>query len=141
MASSQSEIAFSIAAEAHKGQTDKAGVPYMGHPAHVASMVEGDNAKAVAWLHDVVEDTAITFDDLEAKGINDEVICALRLLTHDKAVPYFDYIRKLKENALAAEVKLADLEHNGDLSRLPLVTDEDERRRWRYQRAMRIIND
>lgn len=124
----QSELAQSIAAAAHKGQVDKAGKPYIEHPAHVAASVQGDAAKAVAWLHDVVEDTPLTFADLREKGVAPEVIEALKLLTHDESVPYLEYVRSLKPNPLARAVKLADLRHNSDLSRLPRITEKDQRR-------------
>jgi (p)ppGpp synthase/HD superfamily hydrolase len=136
---SQETIACAIARKAHAGQTDKAGAPYIGHPAHVASQVEGDKAKAVAWLHDVVEDTPLTFDDLRAAGIDDDVIDALKLLTHDKSVPYMDYVANLKRNELAHTVKLADLAHNSDLSRLPKVMDTDRERVEKYRRAIALL--
>lgn len=120
----QSELAQSIAAAAHKGQVDKAGKPYIEHPAHVAASVQGDVAKAVAWLHDVVEDTPLTFADLRERGVAPEVIEALKLLTHDESVPYLEYVRSLKPNPLARAVKLADLRHNSDLSRLPCITEK-----------------
>ena len=135
----QETIACTIARKAHAGQIDKAGAPYIGHPAHVASQVEGDKAKAVAWLHDVVEDTPLTLDDLRAAGIDDDVIDALKLLTHDKSVPYMDYAANLKRNELARTVKLADLAHNSDLSRLPKVTDADRERVEKYRRAIVLL--
>ncbi len=133
---SQESIARAIAEGAHAGQVDKAGRPYINHPAHVAAAVEGDRVKAVAWLHDVVEDTPMTFDDLRAAGIDGEVIAALELLTHDKAVPYMDYVAAIKGNGLARMVKLADLAHNSDLSRLPQVTETDLQRVEKCRRAM-----
>ena len=135
----QESIACAIARKAHEGQTDKAGAPYIEHPAHVASQVEGDTAKAVAWLHDVVEDTPLTFDDLRAAGNDDDVIAALRLLTHDKRVPYLDYVANLKHNELAHAVKLADLAHNSDLGRLPEVTQADRERAEKYRRAIALL--
>lgn len=141
MSQSQVEIAKSIAEKAHAGQFDKAGKPYIEHPAHVAAQVQGDGAKAVAWLHDVVEDTETTFDDLLAAGISPQVVGVLRLLTHDKNVPYLDYVRALKCNQLARAVKLADLRHNSDLSRLPKVTSADEERLAKYQKAIRILEE
>ncbi len=135
----QESIACVIARKAHEGQTDKAGAPYIGHPAHVASQVEGDAAKAVAWLHDVVEDTPLTFDDLRTAGIDNDVIAALRLLTHDKRVPYLDYVANLKRNELARAVKLADLAHNSDLGRLPEVTQADRERAEKYRRAIALL--
>jgi (p)ppGpp synthase/HD superfamily hydrolase len=137
----QEAIARAIARQAHAGQTDKAGVPYIEHPAHVAAHVQGDTAKAAAWLHDVVEDTPLTFDDLRATGIEDDVIGALRLLTHDKSVPYLDYVANLKHNDLARAVKLADLSHNSDLTRLPTVTDTDRERVEKYRRAIALLSD
>ena len=136
---SQESIARAIAERAHAGQVDKAGKPYIGHPAHVAVSVEGDKAKAVAWLHDVVEDTPMTFDDLRAAGIDDEVLAALELLTHDKTVPYMAYVAAIRENDLARTVKLADLAHNSDLSRLPEVTDADLQRVEKYRQAMGLL--
>lgn len=136
---SQESIARAIAERAHAGQVDKAGKPYIGHPAHVAVSVEGDKAKAVAWLHDVVEDTPMTFDDLRAAGIDDEVLAALELLTHDKTVPYMEYVVAIRENDLARTVKLADLAHNSDLSRLPEVTDADLQRVEKYRQAMGLL--
>lgn len=141
MAELQSEIARRIAEKAHAGQTDKAGRPYIEHPAHVAASVEGDEAKAVAWLHDVIEDTPTAFDDLRAAGINEDVIDAVRAMTHDKSVPYFDYVRALKKNPLARQVKLADLAHNSDLSRLPHPTDEDRARQAKYRQAIEILQE
>lgn len=141
MSERQSDIARGIAERAHAGQVDKAGRPYIEHPAHVAAQVEGDDAKAVAWLHDVVEDTPVTLDDLQSAGIHENVVEAVALMTHDKSVPYFDYVRSLAANPLARQVKLADLTHNSDLSRLPTVTDADRRRVEKYRRAIEILED
>lgn len=135
----QSELAQSIAAAAHKGQVDKAGKPYIEHPAHVAASVQGDAAKAVAWLHDVVEDTPLTFADLRERGVASEVIEALKLLTHDESVPYLEYVRSLNPNPLARAVKLADLRHNSDLSRLPRITEKDQRRAEKYAKAIAVL--
>ena len=135
----QSELAKAIAYAAHEGQVDKAGKPYIEHPRTVAGSVEGDAAKAVAWLHDVVEDTSMTFDDLRAAGIASEVIDHLRLLTHDKSVPYMEYIAALKGDPVACEVKLADLRHNSDLSRLNTITDKDCERLAKYQQAIELL--
>lgn len=139
MLRSQSEIAKSIATKAHQGQFDKAGRPYIEHPAFVASSVNGDKAKAAAWLHDVVEDTQLSFNDLSDAGICKPVIEALKLLTHRDGVDYFDYIKAIKKNKTATLVKLADLAHNSDLSRLKVVTEKDEQRRTKYLEAINIL--
>lgn len=135
----QSELAKSIAIQAHEGQLDKAGKPYIEHPRTVAGLVEGDVAKAVAWLHDVVEDSSMTFEDLKAEGITSEIINHVRLLTHDKSVPYLDYIAAIKGDPVACEVKLADLRHNSDLSRLNTITDKDRERLAKYQQALALL--
>ena len=139
MQQSQESLARAIAEKAHADQVDKAGEPYIGHPAHVAASVEGDKAKAVAWLHDVVEDTSTTFDDLRAAGVDDEVLAALELLTHDKSAPYMEYVAAIKKSDLARTVKLADLAHNSDLSRLPEVTEADLRRVEKYRQAIEVL--
>lgn len=139
MQQSQESLARAIAEKAHADQVDKAGEPYIGHPAHVAASVEGDKAKAVAWLHDVVEDTSTTFDDLRAAGVDDEVLAALELLTHDKSAPYMEYVAAIKKNDLARTVKLADLAHNSDLSRLLEVTEADLRRVEKYRQAIEVL--
>ena len=124
---------------AHRGQLDKAGRPYIEHPAHVSANIEGDAAKAVTWLHDVVEDTPLTPSDLKAEGMTDEVVEAVRLLTRDKTVPYLEYVKRIKENPIARAVKLADLQHNSDLSRLPEVTEADLQRRRKYELAIQML--
>ncbi len=101
-------------------------------------MVEGEYETCAALLHDVAEDTAITLEDL-AKEFPEEIIDALRLLTHDENVPYFDYVRAIRGNAIAKAVKLADLRHNSDLARLDTVTEKDRKRVEKYQKAYRIL--
>ncbi len=110
-------LAMRIAYDAHHGVLDRSGAPYVFHPYEVASRMDDEVSTAVALLHDVVEDTDMTFEDLKAKGIPEEVIDPLRYLTHDPAVPYMDYIRKIAENPVAIKVKLSDLKHNMDESR------------------------
>lgn len=130
--------ALRLSFDAHRDQTDKSGMPYVYHPFEVASMVEGEYETCAALLHDVAEDTAITLEDL-AKEFPEEIIDALRLLTHDENVPYFDYVRAIRGNAIAKAVKLADLRHNSDLARLDTVTEKDRKRVEKYQKAYRIL--
>ncbi len=126
-------MAMKTAYKQHEGQSDKAGLPYIFHPYHLAEQMGDDEyAVCVALLHDVVEDTNMTFEDLEQAGFPDEVISALRLLTHDDADDYLKtYIPKIKKNPLARKVKLADLRHNSDPARLPPAKNEAERIRRR----------
>jgi len=122
-------LASRICYDAHKDVMDKNGVPYVFHPYHVAEQMDDEISVAVALLHDVVEDTDITFEDLKSMGIPDDVIEPLRLLTHEKGVPYMDYIHPIKSNPIATKVKLADLAHNMDKSRWgrPLTDHENEK--------------
>ena len=121
--------AMKIAYRQHDGGEDKAGLPYIFHPYHLAEqMGDDENAICTALLHDVVEDTDMTFEELEQEGFPEEVITALKCLTHEEGVPYLGaYIEGIKANPLARKVKLADLEHNLDSTRLPPAKDEQER--------------
>lgn len=128
--------AMKIAYRQHDGQHDKAGLPYIFHPYHLAEQMGDDEyAICVALLHDVVEDTDIKLEDLERAGFPEEVIAALKCLTHEEGVPYLGaYIEGIKANPLARKVKLADLEHNLDATRLP-PAKSDYKRRKREERA------
>ena len=108
--------AMSIAYHAHQGQFDMVGVPYIFHPIHLAEQMDDEISCCVALLHDTVEDTDVTFSDLE-REFPKEVLDALHLLTHEDGVDYFDYVREMKQNPVAVKVKLADLAHNSDQSR------------------------
>ncbi|MDE5601091.1 MAG: HD domain-containing protein [Clostridia bacterium] len=134
--------AMKIAYNAHHGQVDKVGIPYVFHPFHLAEQMTDEYSVCVALLHDVVEDTQVTFDEL-SRIFPDEVIAALKLLTHEDGVDYFDYVRAIKGNPIAMAVKLADLKHNSDQTRL--VGSDVSRERiaaWeeKYSKAMRILN-
>lgn len=120
--------AMKIAYKKHHGAMDKAGLPYIFHPYHLAEQMGDDEyAICVALLHDVVEDTDMTFEDLERKGFPAEIITALKCLTHEDGVDYLGpYIQEIKANPLARKVKLADLEHNLDSTRLAPAKDEYE---------------
>ena len=100
-------IALAIAKKAHVGQVDKAGVDYLQHPLYVASQVKTEQEKAVALLHDVIEDSDVTADDLLAAGLSNEVVTAVQILTKKKGQNYQEYLKKVKSNNLARVVKLA----------------------------------
>lgn len=108
--------AVKIAYDAHLGQLDYNGVPYIFHPYHLAEQMDDEISCTVALLHDVVEDTSITFADLE-QMFPKQVVEIVMLLTHDETVDYFEYIRKIKTNAIATKVKLADIKHNSNEAR------------------------
>lgn len=133
------EKAIQIATTAHAGQTDKGGNPYISHPMRLMENVESVEEKIVAVLHDVVEDTEVTFADLEKEGLPQICIDALKLLTHDKDVPYMDYVKSISSNEIASSVKIADLKDNSDLSRLESITDKDIARVEKYTKALSIL--
>ena len=105
--------AMKLAYKAHEGQVDRSGVPYIFHPIHLAEQMDEEISCTVALLHDVVEDTEVTLAELE-QAFPPAVTEAVCLLTHDKSVDYYDYVRNLKPNVIAKKVKLADLAHNSD---------------------------
>lgn len=132
--------AMNIAYSAHMGQFDKAGVPYIFHPIHLAEQMDTEEECIVALLHDAVEDTEVTFEDLE-KEFSKTIIDAIRLLTHDKSVDYMEYVKQLKNNPIAKKVKLADLRHNSDTARLLKITEKDIKRVEKYKKAIQLLNE
>ena len=141
---SQIEKALKLAYEKHNGQLDKGGNPYVLHPITVAltsTINYVEEGVCVALLHDIVEDTDVTFEDLKELGFNDVVIKNLKLLTRKDNENYFDYIKNIRDSGeyIAYCTKVADLEHNMDLSRLKEVTDKDIKRKEKYQKALNIL--
>lgn len=122
--------ALKLCFEAHKEQVDKTDMPYVFHPFHLAEQMTDEVTTICALLHDVVEDTDYTLDDLRQMGFSDAVLEALALLTHDPNVPYMDYVKEIATNPIAKAVKMADLRHNSDLSRM----EPDEIDAWALKR-------
>jgi len=133
------ERALQIAVQAHAGQQDKSGAAYIFHPIRVMSRCSTPNAKIVALLHDVVEDTPVTFDQLETEGFSREVLATLRLVTHLPDVPYDEYIDRIMTDPTAIEVKIADLEDNSDIRRLQEIDDRSVDRLRKYLSAYRRL--
>ena len=131
--------AMKLCFKAHKDQVDKSGMPYVFHPFHVAEQMTDEATTIVALLHDVVEDTDYTLEDIAAEGFGKEILEAVALMTHEDDVPYLDYVAKLKENPIARAVKLADLAHNSDLSRIGEIDEETKRRLEKYKKAKDIL--
>jgi (p)ppGpp synthase/HD superfamily hydrolase len=129
------ERAVRIAAEAHEGQKDKSGAPYLLHPLRMMLRMQSDVARMAAILHDVVEDSDWTLDGLRAEGFSAEVVEAVDCLTHREDESYEAFVKRVKGNALARQVKLADLEDNMNLKRLSEVTSKDLARLEKYHRA------
>ena len=131
--------AMNIMFQQHKDQKDKSGQPYVFHPFLVAEAQTDETRTIVALLHDVVEDTDMTFEDLKKEGFSNEVIEALKLLTHNYNIDYFEYIKKIATNPIALDVKLADLKHNSDTSRLNKVTPVDIQRKKKYDKCIEFL--
>lgn len=136
--------AMKIAYDAHHGQYDCNGVPYIFHPYHLAEQMNDEITVCVALLHDVAEDTDITIEQLE-KEFPKEVTEALKLLTHNDDTDYFDYVRAIKENPIAKAVKMADLLHNSDQSRIvdKTVVPVEKMEYWKkkYTKARQILEE
>lgn len=130
--------AMIIAYEAHKNQVDKSGVPYIYHPIHVAEQMDTENECIIALLNDVVEDTNVTFKQLE-EVFSKEIIDILKLLTREENIEYDEYIKRIKNNSIACKVKIADLTHNLDKTRLDFVTEVDVKRNEKYKKALQIL--
>lgn len=125
----------------HKEQTDKSGLPYVFHPWHVAESMDDEITATVALLHDAVEDTDLTLEDVREAGFPEEVVAALGCMTHDDSVDYMDYVWALAPNAVARKVKLADLRHNADITRLDAPTEKDLARREKYLKAIELLEN
>ena len=133
--------ALKLSFEAHKNQVDKSGMPYVYHPFHLAEQMTTEETTVAALLHDVVEDAGVTLEMLQNMGFGKRITDAIALMTHDPAVPYLAYVTKLRENPIARAVKIADLSHNSDFTRLDAVTDADWRRILKYKMALAILSD
>ena len=119
--------ALKLCFEAHKNQTDKAGMPYVFHPFHVAEQMPDEKTTIVALLHDVVEDTSYSLQDIREMGFESDIVDALARLTHGKNVSYMDYVAKIKENS--------------DLTRLDQINEEDLSRVEKYKAAIQLLSE
>ena len=133
------ERAIELAARAHAGQVDKAGQPYILHPLRLMLSVRGPHERIAAVLHDIVEDTPVTFADLVAEGFAPEVVAAVRALTKHEGEKRIDAARRAAADPVARAVKLADVTDNMDLSRLPAPTEKDHARLREYEQVRAIL--
>lgn len=134
--------AMRLAYCAHHGQMDLGGVPYIFHPYHVAEQMQTEETVCAALLHDVLEDTPLTANDLEREGFSPVIVQAVVHLTHEKHVPYEEYVRQLAADPIARAVKMADLRHNSDPTRWPKEEAGTERalaRREKYRKALAFL--
>lgn len=132
--------AMDFAYKHHHSQYDKAGAPYIFHPMHLAEQMDDELSVCTALLHDTIEDTDATEEELR-ELFGDEIATAVALLSRNDDEDYFDYVKRVKKNPLAAKVKMADLEHNSDLSRLPEITEKAIRRTEKYKKAIALLKE
>ena len=137
----KTKMALKLCFEAHKEQVDKSGMPYVFHPFHLAEQMNTEETTIVALLHDLVEDTDYTIEDLVDMGFDKSITDAIALMTHTDNVAYMDYVRAIKDNSIAKAVKLADLKHNSDLTRLEIVDEKALSRREKYLKAIAILQE
>ena len=137
----KTKMALKLCFEAHKEQVDKSGMPYVFHPFHLAEQMNTEETTIVALLHDLVEDTDYTIEDLVDMGFDKSITDAIALMTHADNVAYMDYVRAIKDNPIAKTVKLADLKHNSDLTRLETVDEKALSRREKYLKAIAILQE
>lgn len=129
-----------VATKTHAGQQDKAGAPYLLHVLRVMMRLDNMDEKIVALLHDVVEDSEVTFEELANEGFPKKILKAVELLTKTENKSYEDYIQEIKMNELARVVKLADLKDNMNISRLKNLTEHDKLRIKKYRAAYKVLN-
>ena len=133
------EDAISLAAEAHRGQKDKANAPYILHPLRVMLRMETETDRIVAVLHDVLEDSGVTVRDLQKAGYSEEILEAIKYLTRAKEEEYEQFIERVKGNTLAVKIKIADLEDNLNFERIKEPNEDDLKRYEKYRRALATL--
>lgn len=131
--------AIEIAVRAHQGQLDKCGEPYILHPLRLMLSRENELERICAVLHDVIEDSDITFNDLRNEGFSEEVLLILDCLTKREGEDYEDFITRVLKNETACQIKLADINDNTDLNRIKCCTDKDRGRLEKYKKAKEQI--
>jgi (p)ppGpp synthase/HD superfamily hydrolase len=135
------EDAITIAAQAHKGQKDKAGSPYLLHPLRMMLQMNSDAAMMAAVLHDVVEDTDWTLARLREAGFPGEVLEAVDCLTHRDGESYQEFVERVRTNPIARQVKVADLEDNMNIRRMNQLGAKDLERLEKYHQAWRVLTN
>ncbi|GIZ15507.1 phosphohydrolase [Capnocytophaga catalasegens] len=131
--------ALNIAIEAHKGQTDKAGMPYIFHLLRVSEKGQTETEKICGLLHDIVEDTEWTFDKLKQEGFSDKIVSVIKCITKRNGEIYMDFIKRVSKNPIATRIKINDLEDNMDIKRLSFLTEKDLERLNKYIRAYHFL--
>ena len=132
------EAARLLATQAHSGQTDKAGLPYITHPERVAGRLEDPAVQVVGWLHDTVEDTTLTLSEIEAQ-FGPETATAVDAISRRDGETWNDYLDRVAANPIARAVKISDLIDNSNLGRIPVITMKDVKRQERYNKALQKL--
>lgn len=133
--------ALNMAIKAHEGQLDKGGMPYINHPVYLALQMDNNDEKAIALLHDVLEDSDFLYEDVEAE-VDENIARCVKCLTRKENEDYFDYIKRIKKTDwFATKIKIADLKHNSDILRIKEPTDKDYKRIEKYQKAIQILEE
>ena len=137
------DVAIAIAAEAFRGKNDKGGNPYILHCLHVMYQMDplDHDLRCIAVLHDLVEDTKWTIDDLRTEGFSDRILTGIDILTHKEEMPYDDYIKLIAMYPDARKVKLADLKHNSDITRMKGLRKKDFDRLEKYHRSFAYLSE
>ncbi len=138
MYSQDVETAKKWAEKRHQGQVDKSGAPYIGHPARVAGRLKTPEEQVVGWLHDTVEDTGLTLEEIEAR-FGADTAAAVDALSRRPQEEWDDYLLRVKANPVARQVKISDLIDNSNLSRLGQITLKDVQRQAKYNRALQFL--
>lgn len=133
--------AIAIAIKAHAGQVDKAGQPYVLHPLRVMLKFQSEDERIVAVMHDVVEDSEVTFYNLNKEGFSDKVVEAIECLTKRKNEDYESFIMRVSKNSIAKKIKIEDIRDNLDLTRLHKITEKDLQRIEKYHRALQLLTN
>lgn len=135
------EKAITIAANAHEGQKDKAGVPYILHPIRVSNRCRTDEERIVAILHDTIEDTDVTPDYLLSEGFPKNIVEAVLSVTRNDGESYEDFILRSKQNHIGKQVKIHDLEDNMDITRFHSLSEKDLKRLNKYLKAYHVLTE
>lgn len=136
----QLETAIALACRVHAGQVDKSGQAYILHPLRLMLQFEHDDERIVSVLHDVVEDGGVTLDQLRQLGLSEAIVAAIDCLSKRPGEQYEDFIARLAPNPLARKVKMEDIKHNLDVTRLPALHEKDLQRIAKYHQALRFLN-
>jgi (p)ppGpp synthase/HD superfamily hydrolase len=133
--------AIEIAVTAHKGQVDKGGAPYILHPLRIMLSLKSEEEKILGVLHDVVEDSDWSFNDLSKEGFSDDVIKGLRSVTAIEGEDYGSFIQRARSDPIGRNVKIADITDNLDIRRIEELSDRDFTRIKKYRRALKVLEN